>query len=61
MTFRNVGLKFIYYERLNRRRFYVLKGLINLYPNLSLFIFLIAVRNIAAPPEQEPNRGAHKH
>lgn len=40
----------INYERINRRRLYLNKGIINLLPNLSLFWFLLCSRNIAAPP-----------
>lgn len=40
----------IYYERINSRRMYLLKGLINIFPNFSLFMFLLSANNIAAPP-----------
>lgn len=40
----------ISYERLERRRIYINKGLINLIPSLSLWWFLFCARNIAAPP-----------
>lgn len=40
----------INYERLERRRIYINKGLINLMPRLSLWWFLFCARNIAAPP-----------
>lgn len=40
----------IYYERLNRRRFFINKGLILLFPVISLLIFILAAANIAAPP-----------
>lgn len=37
----------IYCERFNNRTIYIIKGLLNLFPNLSLWIFLFRVRNIA--------------
>ena len=40
----------ISYERTSRRRIYLNKGLINLFPNLSLWWFVFCVCNIAAPP-----------
>lgn len=40
----------IYYERVHRRRIYILKGLLRIFPRLRLFMFLIRVGNIAAPP-----------
>lgn len=40
----------IYYERVNSRRIYMLKGLLNIFPRFSLFIFIIRVANMAAPP-----------
>lgn len=40
----------IYYERINSRRIYIMKGLINIFPNFGLFIFLLRVNNMAAPP-----------
>lgn len=40
----------IYYERLGRRRFYINKGLLLLFPIFSLLLFLLAAANIAAPP-----------
>lgn len=40
----------IFYERLSSRRFYINRGLLLLFPFLSLIIFLLSVSNIAAPP-----------
>lgn len=40
----------MYYERLGRRRFYINKGLMLVFPAFSLLIFLLAAANIAAPP-----------
>jgi len=40
----------INYERLESRRIYINKGLINLLPSLSLWWFLFCACNIAAPP-----------
>lgn len=40
----------ISYERMISRSLYINKGLINLIPRLSLIWFLLASRNIAAPP-----------
>lgn len=40
----------INYERLERRRIYINKGLINILPRLSLWWFLFCACNIAAPP-----------
>lgn len=40
----------ITYERLNRRRFYLNKGLITIIPRLSFWWFLFSICNIAAPP-----------
>jgi len=40
----------ISYERTNRRRIFLNKGLINLIPRLRLFWFLLLRRNISAPP-----------
>ena len=40
----------IYYERLNRRRFYINKGLMLVFPIFSLMLFIIVAANIAAPP-----------
>lgn len=40
----------IVYERTGRRRFFINKGLINFIPRLSLWWFLLASRNMAAPP-----------
>lgn len=40
----------IYYERMNRRSFFINKGLLFLFPIFSLIIFLLSAANIAAPP-----------
>ena len=40
----------IYYERSGRRRFFLNRGLILLFPIFTLFFFLICASNIAAPP-----------
>lgn len=40
----------IYYERTRRRRFFLNKGLISIYPIFSLIIFILRAANIAAPP-----------
>ena len=40
----------ISYERLNRRRIFINKGLINLIPRITLWWFLLCSSNIAAPP-----------
>jgi len=40
----------IYYERLGRRRFYINRGLLILFPVFTLMIFILAAANIAAPP-----------
>lgn len=40
----------MFYERLSSRRFYINKGLLILFPFLSLIIFLLSASNIAAPP-----------
>jgi len=40
----------IYYERSKRRRFYINKGIISMFPRIALFIFLFRVNNMAAPP-----------
>nr|AFU50144.1 NADH dehydrogenase subunit 4 [Arescus labiatus] len=40
----------MYYERLNSRNMYIMKGLMNLFPNLSLWMFLLSISNSAAPP-----------
>lgn len=40
----------IYYERVHRRRMYILKGFLRILPRFGLFMFLIRVGNIAAPP-----------
>ena len=38
------------YNRYNSRRLLVSKGMINLYPSMSLFWFILLSRNMAAPP-----------
>nr|AEP27698.1 NADH dehydrogenase subunit 4 [Rhopalapion longirostre] len=40
----------ISYERINSRSLYLNKGLMNILPNLSLWWFLLASSNMAAPP-----------
>jgi NADH-ubiquinone oxidoreductase chain 4 len=40
----------IYYERLSSRSFYINRGLLLLFPSLTLIIFLLSASNIAAPP-----------
>lgn len=40
----------IVYERTGRRRFFINKGLINFIPRIALWWFLLASRNMAAPP-----------
>jgi len=40
----------IYYERLGRRSMYINKGLMLLFPLLTLIIFLLCGSNISAPP-----------
>nr|QUB07028.1 NADH dehydrogenase subunit 4 [Glyphocassis sp. N62] len=40
----------IYYERFNSRSMYMLKGLLNIFPSLGLFMFLLSVNNMASPP-----------
>nr|QUB07015.1 NADH dehydrogenase subunit 4 [Cassidinae sp. N35] len=40
----------LYYERFNTRSIYMLKGLLNIFPSFSLFMFLLSVNNMAAPP-----------
>lgn len=40
----------IFYERRSRRRLFMNKGLLTIFPACSLFIFLLLVANIAAPP-----------
>lgn len=39
----------IYYERIGTRRIYIIKDLVNIFPNLRMFIFLLRVSNIAVP------------
>uniref|UniRef100_A0AAU7LK37 NADH-ubiquinone oxidoreductase chain 4 n=1 Tax=Thalassa montezumae TaxID=3129753 RepID=A0AAU7LK37_9CUCU len=38
------------YERLYSRNLFILKGMINLFPSLSLWWFLFSIANMAAPP-----------
>ena len=40
----------IYYERSLRRRFFFNKGIIMVFPLMTLFIFILCAANIAAPP-----------
>lgn len=40
----------IYYERLRRRRIYLNKGLLLLFPRIRLMIFILCAANISAPP-----------
>nr|AFU50204.1 NADH dehydrogenase subunit 4 [Imatidium capense] len=40
----------VYYERLNTRSLYVVKGLINLIPSVSLWMFMLSVCNMSSPP-----------
>nr|YP_010285483.1 NADH dehydrogenase subunit 4 [Basiprionota bisignata]UKS07047.1 NADH dehydrogenase subunit 4 [Basiprionota bisignata] len=40
----------IYYERFNTRSMYLIKGLLNVFPSLSLFMFLLSINNMASPP-----------
>nr|QUB07054.1 NADH dehydrogenase subunit 4 [Aspidomorpha difformis] len=40
----------IYYERLMSRSMYMLKGMMNIFPSFSLFMFLLSASNMAAPP-----------
>jgi len=40
----------IYYERTARRRLFLNKGFISIFPLITLFIFLLCAANIAAPP-----------
>nr|AYP72654.1 NADH dehydrogenase subunit 4 [Luperus sp. EMHAU-15070805] len=40
----------IFYERVHSRSLYLNKGLLNLIPNFSLFMFLLISSNMAAPP-----------
>nr|YP_009032779.1 NADH dehydrogenase subunit 4 [Folsomotoma octooculata]AGL95083.1 NADH dehydrogenase subunit 4 [Folsomotoma octooculata] len=40
----------LYYERLGSRSFYINKGLILMFPVLSLMFFMLSAANIAAPP-----------
>lgn len=40
----------IFYERFGSRRFYVNRGLILVFPLLSLIMFMLVAANISAPP-----------
>lgn len=40
----------IFYERLVRRSFFLSKGLLNIMPGFSLWIFMFCVNNISSPP-----------
>jgi len=40
----------IYYERIGRRRFFINRGLLLVFPIFSLTMFLLTAANIAAPP-----------
>lgn len=40
----------IYYERSGRRRMYLNKGLVSVLPLFTIFVFILAAANIAAPP-----------
>nr|ALO76430.1 NADH deshydrogenase subunit 4 [Laccoptera ruginosa] len=40
----------LYYERFNSRSIYLLKGLLNIFPSFSFFMFVLSVNNMAAPP-----------
>jgi len=40
----------LFYDRSRRRRFFINKGLMVLFPIFSLFFFLLCASNIAAPP-----------
>nr|AYW52099.1 NADH dehydrogenase subunit 4 [Anthribidae sp. 6 ACP-2013] len=40
----------ISYERVSSRSLYVNKGMMNIFPNLSMYWFLLSVCNMAAPP-----------
>nr|AYP72680.1 NADH dehydrogenase subunit 4 [Cassida sp. EMHAU-15090501] len=40
----------IYYERISSRNMYMLKGLLSIFPSFSLFMFLMSVANMSAPP-----------
>jgi len=40
----------IYYERLGRRSLFIRKGLLTLFPLMTLIIFLLCGANISAPP-----------
>ena len=38
------------YERVGRRRFYIVKGILNVMPSIGLWWFLLSIGNMAAPP-----------
>lgn len=40
----------LYYERLGRRSLIINKGMLNFFPSITLWWFLLSSRNIAAPP-----------
>lgn len=40
----------IFYERLRRRRLFLNKGLLTIFPSLSFLIFILCAANISAPP-----------
>jgi NADH-ubiquinone oxidoreductase chain 4 len=40
----------IFYERLRRRRLYLNKGLLIIFPSLRLLVFILCAANISAPP-----------
>nr|APX40429.1 NADH dehydrogenase subunit 4 [Cassida viridis] len=40
----------IYYERVHSRSMYLLKGLLSIFPSFGMFMFLISVGNMGAPP-----------
>jgi len=40
----------MYYERISRRRFYLNRGLILIFPCFTFMVFLLSAANIAAPP-----------
>lgn len=44
------SLRNMFYERTFRRRFIVIKGIINIIPRFRLWIFILVSSNIAAPP-----------
>lgn len=40
----------VFYERLGRRRLIINKGIINFFPSITIWWFLLCSRNMAAPP-----------